>query len=428
VKDKIYQQYLQAYKKGVFNYIKEEMDAVSQQPMPRKYFSGGLAPDLGIRKILERATTRSPGDDLSPGGNMAMATVEAATSGVTANMSREEAGKDLLTALKNGAVIEANGTGSRVTINIIPEIISAVRGLLAVVNPSVTLREGEITAEEVANIQVQLSKSFGTQVRVAQDGKSLSFETSLPVEKAKQQFDAAMKAPVFDKAFLGLLEVNMALSSFTAEPSTFHTPMGVVWPVMAVVSFVTAIVYFTFNQTTEEVGVDSEFIKHNVRVEPRTDGKTGSLVTLPRPKERPVSDEDWTGLMDALTDALGVDGSNEYAVSKGANEVVITTGASKSEVDSKVADMAMAGKKEVAKIQTGDPLGGIDLNAKNMGLDIAKDGKGIQMKFDPAMVAEFQKGNFAGVEGIILRIVPIQSPLPILGLETVPAQGVLAKG
>ncbi|MEI8012987.1 MAG: hypothetical protein WCI27_11020, partial [Candidatus Omnitrophota bacterium] len=61
--------------------------------------------------------------------------------------------------------------------------------------------------------------------------------------------------------------------------------------------------------------------------------------------------------------------------------------------------------------------GGIDLNARNMGLDVDKDGKGVDMKFDPAMIAEFQQGNFTGVEGIILRIVPLQSPLPILGLD-----------
>ncbi|MFH0753124.1 MAG: hypothetical protein V2A70_00995 [Candidatus Omnitrophota bacterium] len=61
--------------------------------------------------------------------------------------------------------------------------------------------------------------------------------------------------------------------------------------------------------------------------------------------------------------------------------------------------------------------GGIDLNANNMGLDVAKDGKGVQMPFDPAMVAEFRQGDFSGVEGIILRIVPIESPLPLLGLE-----------
>jgi len=37
----IYQRYLQAFKKGVYNYIKEEPDPVSGQALPRKYFSGG---------------------------------------------------------------------------------------------------------------------------------------------------------------------------------------------------------------------------------------------------------------------------------------------------------------------------------------------------------------------------------------------------
>ena len=39
-KEKIYQQYLRAYKKGVFNYIKEDSLA-DGQTVPRKYFSGG---------------------------------------------------------------------------------------------------------------------------------------------------------------------------------------------------------------------------------------------------------------------------------------------------------------------------------------------------------------------------------------------------
>ncbi|MBF0619317.1 MAG: hypothetical protein HQL19_04035 [Candidatus Omnitrophica bacterium] len=57
--------------------------------------------------------------------------------------------------------------------------------------------------------------------------------------------------------------------------------------------------------------------------------------------------------------------------------------------------------------------GGIDLNVRKMSLDISKDGKGVAMSFDPAMVAEFQKGNFTGVAGVILRIVPIQNPLGV---------------
>ncbi|HBR15296.1 MAG TPA: hypothetical protein DD723_07120 [Candidatus Omnitrophica bacterium] len=43
MKEKIYQQYLDAFKKGVYDYIKEEYDPATQQVMPKKYFSGGTA-------------------------------------------------------------------------------------------------------------------------------------------------------------------------------------------------------------------------------------------------------------------------------------------------------------------------------------------------------------------------------------------------
>ena len=38
---KIYNQYLMAFKKGVYNYIKEDVDPLTNQTVPRKYFSGG---------------------------------------------------------------------------------------------------------------------------------------------------------------------------------------------------------------------------------------------------------------------------------------------------------------------------------------------------------------------------------------------------
>ncbi len=42
-KEKIYQQYLQAFKKGVFNYIKEDLNLnATNETIPRKYFSGGV--------------------------------------------------------------------------------------------------------------------------------------------------------------------------------------------------------------------------------------------------------------------------------------------------------------------------------------------------------------------------------------------------
>ena len=38
----IYQRYLKAFKKGVYNYIKEEPDSSTQEMIPKKYFSGGF--------------------------------------------------------------------------------------------------------------------------------------------------------------------------------------------------------------------------------------------------------------------------------------------------------------------------------------------------------------------------------------------------
>ena len=41
-KDRIYQEYLKAFKKGVYNYIKEESNSITNEVIPRKYFSGGV--------------------------------------------------------------------------------------------------------------------------------------------------------------------------------------------------------------------------------------------------------------------------------------------------------------------------------------------------------------------------------------------------
>jgi len=54
-KQKIYQQYLKAFKKGVYNYIKEEQDPVTQQMVPRKYFSGGLLMKVPLESTYDAA-------------------------------------------------------------------------------------------------------------------------------------------------------------------------------------------------------------------------------------------------------------------------------------------------------------------------------------------------------------------------------------
>jgi HEAT repeat protein len=47
----IYGQYLEAFKKGVFNYIKEDYDAQTGETVPRKYFSGGFSLKNGMTSL-----------------------------------------------------------------------------------------------------------------------------------------------------------------------------------------------------------------------------------------------------------------------------------------------------------------------------------------------------------------------------------------
>jgi len=56
VKQKIYAQYLQAFEKGVFSFIKEERDVNSSELIPRKYFSGGVdwADKIKMVKLAKR--------------------------------------------------------------------------------------------------------------------------------------------------------------------------------------------------------------------------------------------------------------------------------------------------------------------------------------------------------------------------------------
>ena len=77
IKEKIYKQYLQAYKKGVFNYIKEEFPPLDGEgkggvAIPRKYFSGGLiaVTDVAMATVDEAMAAFSglPGETFKVSG------------------------------------------------------------------------------------------------------------------------------------------------------------------------------------------------------------------------------------------------------------------------------------------------------------------------------------------------------------------------
>ena len=61
--------------------------------------------------------------------------------------------------------------------------------------------------------------------------------------------------------------------------------------------------------------------------------------------------------------------------------------------------------------------GGIDLNTQGITWKVSKDGKGVEMNVDPAMIERIKREGIESLTPVIFRITPIQSIWPIIGLE-----------
>ncbi len=88
----IYHQYLRAYKKGVFNYIKEDIDPVTQETLPRKYFSGGYFGNAAKLAFEPRNLSQVPMDEVN---RAQIATVAVVSNGRDAAVLAEKADREM---------------------------------------------------------------------------------------------------------------------------------------------------------------------------------------------------------------------------------------------------------------------------------------------------------------------------------------------
>ena len=79
---------------------------------------------------------------------------------------------------------------------------------------------------------------------------------------------------------------------------------------------------------------------------------------------------------------------------------------------------AMAEAKVVSPALALSANGGIDLNTSNgMIWKIAKDGRGVEMRVDPAMIERVKREGISSLSPVIFRITPITSIWPLVGLK-----------
>ncbi|MCP4652550.1 MAG: hypothetical protein GY858_04105 [Candidatus Omnitrophica bacterium] len=92
IKEKVYNQYLEAYKKGVYNYIRRDSDFTTKRKVNRRYYSGGT--DLVVGPTT---TTKSGTDPLAPGVGGA-SKGEVSEAGVTTEGIDNKPGPDMAAA------------------------------------------------------------------------------------------------------------------------------------------------------------------------------------------------------------------------------------------------------------------------------------------------------------------------------------------
>ena len=61
--------------------------------------------------------------------------------------------------------------------------------------------------------------------------------------------------------------------------------------------------------------------------------------------------------------------------------------------------------------------GGIDLNTSGIQWKISKDGKGVEMNIDPAMIQRMRREGIDSLSPVIFKITPISSIWPLAGLQ-----------
>ncbi len=111
-KEKIYLQYLEAFKAGAYNYIKEEADPLTKKLIPRKYFSGGASFAMVGREMKVRPDSAMTTAQLAAIGRRTLSLVQVVLNNIG---SIPLNGKmDRIRSIKRRDVLKAAATGAAV--------------------------------------------------------------------------------------------------------------------------------------------------------------------------------------------------------------------------------------------------------------------------------------------------------------------------
>ncbi len=96
IKQKIYDQYIEAFKKGVYNFIREDYDTTTHEIIPKKYFSGGMVkPEhMTIEPDYAQLAPDNEVPIINEIGNLAVLTVQGYELGLESNITAAKSNKE----------------------------------------------------------------------------------------------------------------------------------------------------------------------------------------------------------------------------------------------------------------------------------------------------------------------------------------------
>jgi hypothetical protein len=537
IKEKIYRQYLKAYKKGVFNYIKEEVaiDPKSKKEgiFPRKYFSGGLAKDLGIPGVLDlaHAATFDEMHSMSS-GDLAMVDVNMAKqmlrSTAPSAAMRAEKVQDIVEELfyiapsadsvkpalemdhfwsiwSMNSILKAPQLWSKQRMIGLPESniglykqavlylprwlkpsnknsgLAATAAVIILSHPDIQeFNKLRALAQEVLGHwlkifdRVQKDESpEGKKLKEEYLGKQISMTAFILHGAATVMEDAQWKAyaqqlleMIFEEKLQEenpnpLIIVPMALDLQSIETGLHETTISKINEVLApYLKYFDEDNWLDVATKAQDVHLKYLLFQVGMRVSAQKLLQKNFRQQMTQLLDMNLNILHPTGMMDMINVLSAVDDPEFFKKSiypqgrqingfsaRGHfaadviqnNAMVSMTARQLNFIENRRKDRKSEwirnSRRHSDMLQnrytgsrgslirftdkTVKEVGGIDLNARHMNLDIAKDGKGVEIKFDPAVIAQFRQGNFSGIVPVIIRITPVVNLLPLLGISPV---------
>jgi len=213
INQKIYNQYIEAFEKGVYNYVKEDYDFLTRKMIPRKYFSGGMVENWSGKISKDERAMRYRATDGTISFQVALKNSSSGSSPIVDRMIKalyvDEKGRTRIDiesvedSLVQNFFKTINNLDLRQSVFLIGE---DVRNLL--VGREITTLRYYVSIDIDAEVEQQLGSVLGPGYRnMGSINTILVSEADLSVNRIMVQFLPFQTDPVINDSFGGLQDL-----------------------------------------------------------------------------------------------------------------------------------------------------------------------------------------------------------------------------